>query len=183
MCCMVILYVSYATFINMYLFAKVTVEHHEYESFMVHNSITRTQQVLYLYRVVGNSPSAATQQSRQLTKSSTFPPSVVITIEGLKTVSKAHIAVCNAIKQTGGVPHRNFHLCGVTEKNRQYLADEGLLDGIDEQNLHASIASLLQSLSDSSSQRQGEHSRLRFPSEMAPFAPFVPNDTLDPPLS
>lgn len=163
--------------------AKVTLHHHELDRNREHGPPVPAQRVLHLFRVIGKSPSAADQLCRERMEHSMPSPSVVVTFEGVDPVGKAQIAVCHAIKQTCGTLHRSFHLCGVTERNRTLLDQAGLLEGLDRQNIHDSVAALLQSLSAFSTQRQGGRSRLRFPNPSAPFTLFLPADTLEPPMS
>jgi len=139
---------------RMQLIAKIAIRRHDIDELLGRTSKAHTQCGLYLYRVIGNSPKTAARLCERRTDEWIFLPSVAITFEDLSSVGKAQIAVCNAIKQKCRALQRNFYLCGVTPKNRGYLTDTGLFDGIDIQNIHTSVAALLQTLSSTSSLHQ-----------------------------
>lgn len=164
--------------------AKIVFRHHFIEHHHEQNvPLPNSQRVLYLYRVIGQSTSKAIQICRQCADGASSPPVVALTVEGLKSVGEPQIAICMAIKQTCGDRKWNFHLCGVTDMNRKHLTDVGLLEGLGRQNMHASIAALLQgSLAASPTERVRELSRPKFPSPTAPFAAFVPATPIKPPL-
>jgi hypothetical protein len=58
-----------------------------------------------------------------------------------------------AIKKTCHEAQRRLFLCGVTERNRNALAQAGIFEGIDPRDIHASIAALLKRFSDTAPPR------------------------------
>jgi len=126
--------------------AKITFQYHEFEPPRERADPERRQWVLHLYRVTGNSRSDAGRLCRREVAASWIEPSVAITVEGLRSLGKRHIAVCKAVKQTCEALNRRFYLCGVNAGNRALLAEAGMFDGIDSRNIHGSVAALLPSL-------------------------------------
>lgn len=126
--------------------AKITFQYHEFEPPRERADPERRQWVLHLYRVMGHSrPDAGRLCQRELSDSE-LDPSVAITVEGLSSLGRGHIAVCQAVKRSCEALNRPFYLCGVNAGNRTLLADAGLFDGIDSRNIHGSVAALLPSL-------------------------------------
>lgn len=134
--------------------AKITFQHHEVEPPLEPAAAARAQRVLHLYQVIGKSQSVACRLCRQGVAGSALQPSVAITVEGLNSLGKGHIPVCKSVKRACEALNRTLHLCGVTAENRNLLADAGLLEGIDSQNIHHSIAALLPGLCNNPAPRQ-----------------------------
>jgi len=145
----------------MRLIAKITFQHHEVEPPLGSAAAERTQRVLYFYRVIGNGQSAALRLCGQGVSDSAPQPSVAITIEGLNSLGRGHIAVRKAVMQTCEALNRTFHLCGVIIENRSLLADAGLLGGIDSQHIHANVAALLPSLCNNPGPLQSRRQSIR----------------------
>lgn len=143
--------------------AKIIFPYHELEPPKERAKPERSQWVLHLYRVIGNSPSVADSLCRQGADEHAVQQAVAITIEDLKPLGRAHIAVCSVAKRGCEALNRNFHLCGVTAENRTILADAGLLDGISGQNIHSSIAALLPSLCNNPAPRQPQSESFTIP--------------------
>jgi len=143
--------------------ARITFQYHEFEPPKERAKPEYSQWVLHLYRVVGNSPSFADRLCIQGADEHAIQQAIAITIEDLKPLGRAHIAVCSVAKRGCAAMNRNFHLCGVTAENRKLLADSGLLDGISAQNIHSSIAALLPSLCNNPAPRQPRSESLTIP--------------------
>lgn len=126
--------------------AKITFQYHEFEPPRERADPERRQWVLHLYRVLGSSRSDAGRLCRREVTDSALEPSVAITVEGLSSLGRKHLAVCKAVKRSCEALNISFYLCGVNAGNRTLLADAGLFDGIDSRNIHASVAALLPSL-------------------------------------
>lgn len=122
---------------------KITFQFHEVEPPLEPAAAEPAERVLHLYQVIGKSRSVASRLCRPGVAGSALQPSVAITVKGLASLGRGHIAVCKAVKQTCKAVNSTFHLCGVTAKNRDLLTDAGLLDGIDSQNIHHCVAALL----------------------------------------
>lgn len=151
---MVIQYTS-----DMLPIAKLTIKRHDIDQFVerpgMARATTRDISVVNVYRVVGGNSDKARRLCEQRTVETTFPPAVALTLEGLEELAESHVLVCRTIRQTCLLLHREFHLCGVTRQNRKALERSGLLDSVDAQNVHASVAMLLHSLASPQSQRPG----------------------------
>ena len=76
-----------------------------------------------------------------------FPPMVALTLEHLKSIKPAHIAVCAEVSHTCQSLRRDFYLCGINDESRDKLRASGLLEEIDPRNIFPSVAAPLDSFS------------------------------------
>lgn len=72
---------------------------------------------------------------------------VALTLEHLKSVKPAHIAVCAEVSHTCEIMRRDLYLCGITDENREKLRSSGLLEEINPRNLFPSVTALLENFS------------------------------------
>lgn len=161
--------------------AKISIQKHQIESPMPGTGIARTQSVVYLFRVVGKSPTKAANLCRKRLDDMVFPPVVALTLDGLRRLAQAHIEVSLAVKRTCQSLHRPFHLCGVNDANRELMARAGLLDDMDAENVHDNAALLLFSLSHGERSNTGKRSvpdRNTFATPFAMLLPLTPHSAL-----
>jgi hypothetical protein len=154
---------------------KVIVHFHGMDGPAEHPGLPRKPRELHIYKVLGKSPAGAAFLCTQGTQDGSSTPIVAITIEGLKSVNAGHIAVCREVWQTCRANNNAFHLCGVTPDNRAALSATGLLDGLPSQNIHRSVATLMQSLCNTSADKQFKRSPPAFPNLTTPFACLLAN--------
>ncbi len=126
--------------------ARITMQRHDSDQGALESRIPPAQ-TLQCFRVLGKSAQTAGMLCRKCLESGVFPPIIALTLEHLKSIKPAHIAVCAEVSQICQSLWRDLYLCGINNENREKLRTSGLLEEIDSRNIFPSVAALLDSFS------------------------------------
>jgi hypothetical protein len=126
--------------------AKITIQRHDCDQGTLESRIPPAQ-TLHCFRVLGGNAHSAGKLCRKRLESCTIPPVVALTLEHLKSVKPAHIAVCIEVSHTCEIIRRDLYVCGINAKNREKLRTSGLLEEISPRNIFPSLTALLESFS------------------------------------
>jgi hypothetical protein len=126
--------------------AKITIQRHDCDQGALESRIPPAQ-ILHCFRVLGGNAHAAGKLCRKRVESSVVPPVVALTLEHLKSIKAAHIAVCAEVSHTCEIMRRDLYLCGINDENREKLRSSGLLEEIDPRNIFSSVTALLENYS------------------------------------
>ena len=136
--------------------ARITMQRHDSDQGALESRIPPAQ-TLQCFRVLGKSAQTAGMLCRKRLESGVFPPMIALTLEHLKSIKPAHIAVCVEVSHICQSLRRDLYLCGISDENREKLRTSGLLEEIDPRNIFPSVAALLDSFS--ANPRQGRIAR------------------------
>ena len=124
--------------------ARITMQRHDSDQGTLESRIPPAQ-TLQCFRVLGGNAQTARMLCRKCLESCVFPPMVALTLEHLRSIKPAHIAVCAAVSHTCQSIRRDLYLCGINDQNRDKLRASGLWEEIDPRNIFPSVAALLDS--------------------------------------